>query len=226
MSTVDSTKDSRDAKQSAKAEARTTVGIVGGGRGGLGILKLLAPLPTVEVVFVVDPSPTAVAILEAKNHRIRTETRMSAVQGLAPNFVVEATGAPAVLQEVTQTFTRSSIIDSKVGLFLFQCFEVENKRLQAELMDLHQQSSANTDAIARVLNNSRQVTMQMKILSINAQIEAARAGDSGRGFSVLAAEMKRLSDGYRESQTLIEQITMQSRKVNECVLSSIAHLAN
>ena len=39
----------------------------------------------------------------------------------------------------------------------------------------------------------RQIALQMKILTLNGAIEAARAGEAGRGFGVLANEMRRLS---------------------------------
>ena len=39
----------------------------------------------------------------------------------------------------------------------------------------------------------QQIALQMKILTLNGAIEAARAGEAGRGFGVLANEMRRLS---------------------------------
>ena len=47
--------------------------------------------------------------------------------------------------------------------------------------------------IARVASDIEEVASKIRILSINASIEAARAGETGRGFRVIAAEVKTLS---------------------------------
>ena len=53
--------------------------------------------------------------------------------------------------------------------------------------------TANTEIISltkKITGSNRQLTM----LAINARIEAARLGDDGRGFTIVAEEMKRLAD--------------------------------
>lgn len=52
------------------------------------------------------------------------------------------------------------------------------------------------------------VAMQSHILAVNSMIEAARAGQHGRGFSVVAAEMKRLSDQTKEHADQFRQDVM------------------
>ncbi|MDL2238137.1 methyl-accepting chemotaxis protein [Christensenellaceae bacterium OttesenSCG-928-K19] len=47
------------------------------------------------------------------------------------------------------------------------------------------------------------ISLQTKLLSMNASIEASHAGDLGKGFSVVATEMKRLSDQSAESANQI-----------------------
>lgn len=50
------------------------------------------------------------------------------------------------------------------------------------------------DEVSDLLAAIRSIATQTKILSINATIEAARAGDAGRGFGVVASEVKALSE--------------------------------
>lgn len=47
------------------------------------------------------------------------------------------------------------------------------------------------------LNDIRKLTASRRILALNAMIEAARAGDSGRGFSIVAEEVKAVSTGIQ-----------------------------
>ncbi|MFZ0692625.1 MAG: methyl-accepting chemotaxis protein [Alphaproteobacteria bacterium] len=51
----------------------------------------------------------------------------------------------------------------------------------------------------------QQITNQSKILALNATIEAARAGDAGRGFSVVASEMKNISTQINDVARQLEQ---------------------
>lgn len=55
-------------------------------------------------------------------------------------------------------------------------------------------SSKATNKMREGLNAIRQINDSVKLLSLNARIEASRAGTAGRGFAVVAEEMKTLSD--------------------------------
>lgn len=62
-------------------------------------------------------------------------------------------------------------------------------------------SSVNT-----ILKEINKITMRTNMLSINASIEAAKAGEHGKGFSVVANEIKSLADESSESSKSIQQI--------------------
>jgi Amt family ammonium transporter len=85
-------------------------------------------------------------------------------------------------------------------------------------------SAKNVEQLVKVLND---ISRRLGMLSINASIEAARSGDAGRGFGVVAAEINNLSMSTSENTKKATQmlgeiqraVTSGRKNVNETVSS-------
>lgn len=80
----------------------------------------------------------------------------------------------------------------------------EMTRSMVEKVDALKESTSSIVKILDVLNS---ITKQTNILSLNATIEAARAGAAGKGFMVVADEIRKLADQSRQSIDVVGQIT-------------------
>ena len=84
--------------------------------------------------------------------------------------------------------------------------------------------AGNSDQIGLVLEVIRSIAEQTNLLALNAAIEAARAGEAGRGFAVVADEVrnlaKRTQDSVEEIRQVIEGLQAGTRDVVESINSS------
>lgn len=76
--------------------------------------------------------------------------------------------------------------------------------LQAQLDEQHKAEEAARAVVLAAVKSISDVSMKVKLISLNASVEAARAGEHGRGFAVIAQEIRSLSEDAANSSKQIE----------------------
>ncbi len=82
----------------------------------------------------------------------------------------------------------------------------QNKEATDEICDIVMQTKKSSELIGEASKMISDMARQTNLLALNASIEAARAGDAGRGFSVVAEEITRMADQSAASTKHIDEI--------------------
>ncbi|MBN8412657.1 nitrate- and nitrite sensing domain-containing protein [Halomonas litopenaei] len=118
---------------------------------------------------------------------VETASSMEQITATVKQTSDSAQQAQAMTQEVA---SRASNVSHNAA---------QTREAMADIRDANKEVTKIVEAID-------DIAFQTNILALNASVEAARAGDQGRGFSVVASEVQKLASRCAEEATLIRQL--------------------
>lgn len=149
--------------------------------------------------------------LDATRNAERSISEMFA--SLGENASNASSAADAAAGADNETKMGQEVVDSTISAINILAQEVERA---AETI---RQLEADTTSVGNILDVIQGIAGQTNLLALNAAIEAARAGEQGRGFAVVADEVRTLASrtqvSTQEIHSVIEQLRRTARAISE-----------
>jgi methyl-accepting chemotaxis protein len=124
------------------------------------------------------------------------------VLGQKIDVVMENTQKVKAISSETKEIGNSSIIVVKE---LNERTRQSLSKVQEINQDIYDLNDSSKE-IEKIIEVIKSISDQTSLLSLNASIEAARVGEAGKGFTVVANEIKKLSDQSKEATMMISNI--------------------
>lgn len=213
------------------SETKLVTGIVGAGQAGTSLLQLLLQSETMKVDFVVDNNAEAAGIVLAKKHGVPTFQNMDdALRGKSCDIVFEMTGVPLVMEKLQAAISGSAtkILPSHCWALIRELEEGAKRtrnRVTEEITAIEIRLNGSLDGSRKLVTRINQIMSNMRVLSMNAAIEAARAGSHGAGFAVVADHIAKSVDSVRKITEEIDNVNTEILEVSQQINTALDRLA-
>ncbi|WP_212629920.1 methyl-accepting chemotaxis protein [Pseudomonas sp. KB-10] len=170
---------------------------------------------------------SAVALQTSQNvaqQRLGTDQVATAINEMSATVrdVARSTTEAAEMSRQVNDSTLQGKAEIESTVRLVQALSTQAEQTADIIVELKRES----DAISSVLDVIRGVAEQTNLLALNAAIEAARAGEQGRGFAVVADEVRQLAQKTQDSTVSIQQMISNLQSGSDRAASSMQETLN
>ncbi len=156
------------------------------------------------------------------------------IENLVNHFINHSNEIQSMSKESLESAQLASQESNDVINLVQELFDSINKMSQAinEFSQTIDELNEKNEAITDLVQANDKISMQTNLLAINAAIEASKAKEYGRGFAIVAAEVKKLAGASKQSTvnigneietitTMTSSVTKKNEEVQNLVQESV-----